>query len=201
VQISIDDKPVDGLSPRQQKWIRLGKEHPVATAKIISEDAATARLARVSFIFHLALGILIALVLGGVAIGTLWSEDNTLNKPMIIGFDLAIAILFVFLFRFSSQRTKRNWQKATTIRNAGIPAVGSIISIDPDGLTLNSQRIAWSDIIIEAVGFRIIPDNDGPTTMKVERLVLTSPQASFALDTRMMDNGAHLVSQIYRIRN
>ena len=35
----------------------------------------------------------------------------------------------------------------------------------------------------------------------LERLVLTSPQASFALDTRMMDKGADVVNQIYRLRN
>ncbi|MEO9168191.1 MAG: hypothetical protein ABI230_07305 [Aestuariivirga sp.] len=201
MQIYIDDKPVDGLSAKQQKYIKLGKEHIVATAKIISDDAAAARLEHVSLIFHIALGILVALLLSGIVIGVTVTEDNTLNKPLIIGFALAIAILIAFMFRYSIRRTRRNWQKATNTRTAGVPPAGSIVSINADGLTLNAQRITWPDIAIEAVGFRYIPDNEGPTTMSVERLVLTSPQASFALDTRMMDKGADVVNQIYRMRN
>ena len=200
MQITIDDERVAALSPKQQKWIRLGKEHTVATAKIISEDIATARLERVSLIFHIALGILVALLLGGIGIGLVLTDDNTLNKPLMIGFYLAVAILIVFMFRYSMRRTRRNWQKAVEIGNAGIPATGGTVSIDAAGLMLNEQRFAWSDITIEAVGFRGLPDTEGPTEMSVERLVLNSPQAAFALDTRMMSKVADVVNQITRNR-
>ena len=199
MRILIDDKPVDGLTPKQEKTFFLTKVQEAVKGRILSPAEATqALVARTRQWFTVAGsigGVLMLLVVVGGVIG----------EPKSAAFIIGLAIVVVAAVALMMTLNLRHRVKVFTAKMAhridGLMPAGTVLAIDGAGLSVGPDTFAWPTLAIDTVELSTgsMPSGDTSTDiMIVERLSVAAGPKTFTLDRAMVENGMLLVDNVWR---
>jgi len=189
-------KSVDPFPPRAEARISLSHASEVS-GRVLTAEEATRRVDRVLNVMVATLGVLCVLVVGGLSVFVVFTDDQTLPKIPILGFALAIGVACVFMIRFFIGRGRRAWNERLAERLPLMPAAGDVVRCDAAALVVGEHRFVWSDLTVETLRLTETSDGDGTGPTLVECLELAAAADRMTLDAAMMENGQAIVDCIY----
>jgi hypothetical protein len=199
MRILIDDKPVDGLTPKQEKTFFLSKVQETVKGRILTPAEATqVFIAQTKQWFMIFGGIGLVLMVGVVIAGFI-------GEPKSAGFIVLFAIVMVGAMVLFLTLILRHRVKVFTRRIAhrleGLMPVGTVLAIDGAGLSVGPDTFTWPMLAIDTVELSTgtLPSGDTSTDiMIVERLSLAAGPKTFMLDRAMIENGMLMVDNVWR---
>ena len=199
MRILIDDKPVDGLTPKQEKTFFLSKVQEAVKGRILTPAEATQTFIRQTkqwFMIASAIGGVLMLV---VVIGGIVGEPN--SAGFIILFAIVMVIAVVLILSLGLRYRVKVFTRRIAHRLEGLMPVGTVLAIDGAGLSVGSETFAWPTLAIDTIELSTgsLPAGDTSTDiMIVERLALAAGPKTFMLDRAMTENGMLLVDNVWR---
>jgi hypothetical protein len=199
VRILIDDKPVDGLTPKQEKTFFLSKVQEAVKGRVLTPDEATRVFIRQTkqwFTIMAAIaGVLMLLVVVGGVIG----EPG--SAAYIIVFALVIVGVLGLILNWNLRYRVKVFTRKMAHRLEGLMPVGTVLAIDGAGLSVGPETFAWPTLAIDTVELSSgsMPSGDTSTDiMIVERLSVAAGPKTYTLDRAMIENGMLLVDNVWR---
>jgi hypothetical protein len=199
MRILINGKPVDALTPRQEKSFRLSRADAEVKATVLTPAEATQAYVAETKRWFLILGGLAVVVLLGMAVA------GPLIDPMDGGFiavgALIICAVFVLFMYLLLGHRVRTWNSKLAHRSEGLPPAGTAIFLDAKGLSVGSDIFAWPSLAIDQVELTRASTSSGETSTVihiVDRLSLSAGTKTIVLDRAMLHNGLLLVDNAWR---
>ena len=199
MRILINDKPVDALTPTQEKSFMLSRvEQEVKAIVLTPAEATQTYVAQTKRWFT---------ILGGIAIGLMATVAivSFIADPMDGGFVAVGAVIigaaFVLFMYLLLGRRVGTWNRKLQHRSEGLPPAGTAIFIDAKGLSVGAEIVPWSSLAIDQVELTRTSVSSGDTTSVIhviERLSLLAGTKSIVLDRAMLQNGLLLVDNAWR---
>lgn len=199
MRILIDDKLVDGLTPKQEKTFFLSKVQEAVKGRILTPAEATqvfiAQTRRWFMIIGAIGGVLmLAVVIGGVV-----------GEPKSAAFIILFAVVVIGALVLFMTLILRHRVKVFTAKMAhrieGLMPVGTVLAIDNAGLSVGPETFTWPMLAIDMLELSTgsLPSGDTSTDiMIVERLSVAAGPKTFMLDRAMTENGMLLVDNVWR---
>lgn len=199
MRILIDDKLVDGLTPKQEKTFFLSKVQEAVKGRILTPAEATqvfiAQTRRWFMIIGAIGGVLmLAVVIGGVV-----------GEPKSAAFVILFAVVVIGALVLFMTLILRHRVKVFTAKMAhrieGLMPVGTVLAIDNAGLSVGPETFTWPMLAIDMLELSTgsLPSGDTSTDiMIVERLSVAAGPKTFMLDRAMTENGMLLVDNVWR---
>jgi hypothetical protein len=199
MRILIDNKPVDGLTPKQEKTFFLSKVQEAVKGRVLTPTEATQIFIRQTkrwFMIASAIGgvLMIAVVIGGII-----GEPN--SAAFIILFAIVMVIAVVLILSLGLRYRVKVFTRKIAHRLEGLMPAGTVLAIDGAGLSVGPETFAWPTLAIDTIELSTgsLPSGDTSTDiMLIERLSLTAGPKALTLDRAMMQNGILLVDNCWR---
>jgi hypothetical protein len=199
MRILIDDKPVAGLTPKQEKTFFLSKAQEVVKGRILSPAEATQAFVRRTkqwFMIASAIGgvLMLAVVIGGIV-----GEPNSAGFIILVAMVMVIAV--VLILSLGLRYRVKVFTRKMAHRLEGLMPVGTVLAIDGVGLSVGAETFAWPMLAIDTIELSSgsLPSGDTSTDiMIVERLSVAAGPKTFVLDRAMIENGMLLVDNVWR---
>ena len=199
MRILIDDKPVDGLTPKQEKTFFLSKVQEAVKGRVLAPDEATQVFIRQTKQWFTIMGAIAGVLMLLVVIG------GVVGEPKSAAYIIAFAIVVVAALALIMNLNRRHRVKVFTAKMAhrieGLMPVGTVLAIDGAGLSIGPETFAWPMLAIDTVELSSssMPSGDTSTDiMIVERLSIAAGPKTYMLDRAMIENGMLLVDNVWR---
>ena len=199
MRILIDDKPVDGLTPKQEKTFFLSKVQEAVKGRVLTPDEATQVFIRQTKQWFTIMGAIAGVLMLLVVIG------GVVGEPKSAAYIIAFAIVVVAALALIMNLNRRHRVKVFTAKMAhrieGLMPVGTVLAIDGAGLSIGPETFAWPMLAIDTVELSSgsMPSGDTSTDiMIVERLSIAAGPKTYMLDRAMTENGMLLVDNVWR---
>jgi len=199
VRILIDDKPVDGLTPKQEKTFFLSKVQEAVKGRVLTPDEATQVFIRQTKQWFTIMGAIAGVLMLLVVIG------GVVGEPKSAAYIIAFAIVVVAALALIMNLNRRHRVKVFTAKMAhrieGLMPVGTVLAIDGAALSIGPETFAWPMLAIDTVELSSgsMPSGDTSTDiMIVERLSIAAGPKTYMLDRAMTENGMLLVDNVWR---
>jgi cytochrome bd-type quinol oxidase subunit 2 len=195
----VNDKPADSLTPRVEKGLLLAKQLETAKGAVMTTtDATDLYIGRTRRLFTIVGPVAVVLIVGIIIAGISYEPRNA---STFILFALVVLGGFGFFMWWMLRRKVRLWNEKLAHRGDGLPAAGTQISFDANGLTIGAETFAWPTIAIDQVEITLtnaLSGDTGESMAIIERLALKSGARTLALDRQMTQNGPQLVDNVWR---
>jgi hypothetical protein len=199
VRILIDDKPVDGLTPKQVKTFFLTKVQETVKGRILAPAEATQAFIAQTRKWFMIFGAIGLVLMVGVVIAGVVGEPR--SAAIFILFAVVMsAALGLFLALLLRHRVKVFTAKMAH-RIDGLMPVGTVLTLDGAGLSVGPETFAWPMLAIDTLELSTgsLPSGDTSTDiMIVERLSVAAGPKTYTLDRAMIENGILLVDNVWR---
>ncbi len=199
MRILIDNKSVDGLTPKQEKTFFLSKVQEAVKGRILTPDQATRIFIRQTKQWFMIMGAIAGVLMLLVVIG------GVVGEPRSAAYIIVFAIVIVGVLALIMNLNLRHRVKVFTARMAhrleGLVPVGTVLAIDGTGLSIGPEIFPWPMLAIDTVELSSgsMPSGDTSTDiMIVERLSVAAGPKTFTLDRAMTENGMLLVDNVWR---
>jgi hypothetical protein len=199
MRVLINDKPVEALTPKQERDFMLSKvQQDVKAAVLTPAEANATYIAQTRRWFMILGGIAIILMLA-IAIAGL------VGDPMD-GTFIAVAALVIggtfglFMYWLLGHRI-RTWKRKVQQRSEGLPPAGTAVFLDSKSLSIGAEIFAWPQLAIDQIELTqgsLSSDGQTTTIYVLERLSLSAGTKAIVLDRAMMQNGLLLVDNAWR---
>ena len=199
MRILIDDKLVDGLTPKRERSLMLGKAQDDVTGTVLTQAEATETYIRHTRRWFTILGGLALVLMAAIAIAGISYEPRE-AVFIAVGVLIVGGALLLFMVLLLRHRV-RTWNRKLGHRVDGLAPAGTAIRLDANGVSVGADVFAWPSLAIESVEFTsgTLPSGDTSTDiMLIERLSLTAGPKALTLDRAMMQNGILLVDNCWR---
>ncbi|MFI5030115.1 MAG: hypothetical protein ACHQPH_05375 [Reyranellales bacterium] len=199
MRILIDDKPVDGLTPKRERSLMLGKAGDDVKGAVLTPAEATETYVRQTKRWFTILGVIALALMGAVSIVGISYEPRD-GMLIAVGVVVIGGGLLLFMRLLLNHRV-RTWNRKLAHRVEGLAPSGTAIQLDAHGVSVGTEIFTWPSLAIESVEFTSATLRQGDTStdiMLVERLSLTAGAKAFVLDRAMMQNGILLVDNCWR---
>jgi hypothetical protein len=199
MRILIDDKPADGLTPKQEKTFFLSKVQETVKGRILTPAEATQVFIRHTKQWFMIFGGIGLVLMVGVVIAGFVGEPN--SAGFILLFAIVMIGTLVLLLRLILRHRVKVFTAKIAHRLEGLMPVGTVLAIDGAGLSVGSETFAWPMLAIDTVELSTgsLPSGDTSTDiMIVERLSVAAGPKTFMLDRAMIENGMLLVDNVWR---
>jgi hypothetical protein len=199
MRILIDDKPVAGLTPKQEKTFLLSKVQEAVKGRILTPAEATQTFVRQTKQWFMIFGGIGLVLMVGVVIGGVIGEPN--SAAFIILFAILMVIALVLVLSLGLRHRVKVFTRKMAHRIEGLMPVGTVLAIDGTGLSVGPETFAWPTLAIDTVELSTgsLPSGDTSTDiMIVERLSVAAGPKTFMLDRAMIENGMLLVDNVWR---
>jgi hypothetical protein len=203
MRILINDRPVDALTPKQERSFMLAKVQQDVKATVLAPAAATAAYIAQTKKWFLILGAIALVLMAAIAIVGLVADP-------IDGSVVAISAVFIgaafvlFMYLLLGHRV-RTWNRKLQHRSEGLPPAGTVIFMDAKSLAVGAEIFAWPSLAIDQVELTRSTVTSGDTSSVIhiiDRLALSAGTKAVVLDRAMMENGLLLVDNAWRkLRN
>jgi flagellar biosynthesis protein FliQ len=198
MRILIDDKPVETLTPKQEKTFFLAKVQEAVKGRILTPEEATAVFIAQTKQWFMIIGAIGLVLMVGILIAAVVGDpDNWLFIPFGLALFGALALFMKLMLRY---RLKVFTRKIAH-RLEGLMPVGTVLAIDGAGLSVGPETFAWPTLAIDTVELSTgsLPSGDSSTDiMLVERLSVAAGPKVFMLDRAMTENGMLLIDNVWR---
>jgi hypothetical protein len=193
MKVLINGTAVEGLTARQERSVSVGKARADVAGTVVSAEAATAALMRWARILFTCVGAFAGiLIIGIVALAD--AQDRWLIYP----FAVVMLIVVLGIIRWGYRRTERRWQSKLPARTAALPPPGTVVRLNATGLTIGDRSVAWSDLRVSELELLLISGADD-SALIVDRMLLATAGADITLDRNLMQNGAAILDNVYRL--
>jgi len=199
MRILINDKPVDALTPKQEKSFMLSRIEPEVKAIVLTAAEATQAYVAQTKRWFLILGGLAVVVMLGTAVA------GPFIDPMDGGLVSVGALIICAVFTPAMYLLLRHrigaWDRKLAHRSEGLPPAGTAIFLDAKGLSVGPDIFAWPSLAIDQVELTRTSVSSGETSTVihiVERLSLSAGTRTVVLDRAMLQNGLLLVDNAWR---
>jgi len=199
MRILINDKPVDALTPKQEKSFMLSRVEPEIKATVLTPAEATEfYITQTKRWFRILGGIALVLIVAFAIVGLV-------ADPMDGGFVAVGAVIIggafvLFMYLLLGHRL-RTWNRKLAHRSEGLPPAGTAIFLDTKGLAVGAEIFAWPSLAIDQVELTRTSVSSGGTTSVIrviERLSLVAGTKAIVLDRAMLQNGLLLIDNAWR---
>src|SRR5882757_7222570 len=199
MRVLIDGKPVDPLTVKQERALRLSRTEAVVQGSVLAATEATdAYIGQTKRLFVILGSIAIVLILGISLAGAISDPiDGWLTVPAGIVVAGALALFLNLLDRHRI----RAWNRALGHHGEGMEPAGTEVGVDAEGLSLAGKVFAWPSLAIDQVEMKSYrAGTDTPETFHViDRLSLAAATRVIVLDKAMMQNGPLFVDNAWRL--
>jgi len=199
MRVLIDGKPVEALTAKQERALRLSRTEAVVQGSVLAATEATdAYIGQTKRLFVILGSIAIVLILGISLAGAISDPiDGWLTVPAGIVVAGALALFLNLLLRHRI----RAWNRALGHHGEGMEPAGTEVGVDAEGLSLAGKVFAWPSLAIDQVEMTSYrAGTDTPETFHViDRLSLAAATRVIVLDKAMMQNGPLLVDNAWRL--
>lgn len=124
MRLFIDSKPIANFSGRRMREVNTKAPREAAETVVIDLDAADARIEQAGRMFYGGVGLLAAILIGGVVIGFLLGSDRS-DAALVLPVALITAIGCIFVLRWASRRSLNHWRGERAARAAASPSPGT----------------------------------------------------------------------------
>ncbi len=194
MQLFVNGKKRDGLSPGQERDITLGRKQSEVQSFVLAGDVATATFFRILRIVYLSLGGFC--IAAFVAVGVFALTDYQELWP-VVPVAVVLAVAMPLFMRWMYRRQTRQWLSRLPERVAALPPSGTIVRLDVAGLTSGGRTLAWPDMTVSLLEL-IATQFENASSYYVDRMVIVAGRETIALDRRLMKNGQMIVDEAYR---
>jgi hypothetical protein len=199
MRILINDKPVDEVTPKLAKSLMPAKVQAEVKARVLTPAEATESYIKrtkrwITIATAVALVFMVVVIIAGLSY-------EPQDAPVVIPVMLLSAGLLVLLVTFSLRRRVRLWNAKLLHRTEGLPPAGTAIFLDDKALSIGSDIVAWSSLVIEQVELTRTTMQSGDTSTvvhSIEHLSLKAGAESVVLDRAMIENGPLLLDNVWR---
>ncbi len=195
----VNDKPVDALTPRQERGFMLSRVQQDVKATVLTPAEATETyIAQTRRWFMILGGIAIVLML---AIATAGLVGDPMDGTFIAVGVLVIGGAFVLFMYLLLGHRIRTWNRKLQHRSEGLPPAGTAIFLDAKGLSVGAEIFAWPQLTIDQIELTegsLSSDGQTTTIYVLERLSLRAGTKTIVLDRAMLQNGLLLVDNAWR---
>ena len=195
----VNDKPVDALTPRQERGFMLSRVQQDVKATVLTPAEATETyIAQTRRWFMILGGIAIVLML---AIATAGLVGDPMDGTFIAVGVLVIGGAFVLFMYLLLGHRIRTWNRKLQHRSEGLPPAGTAIFLDAKGLSVGAEIFAWPQLAIDQIELTegsLSSDGQTTTIYVLERLSLRAGTKTIVLDRAMLQNGLLLVDNAWR---
>jgi len=199
MRIVVDDKPVEALTPKQERGFMLGKAQDDVRGTVLTPAEATdTYIAQTRRWFTILGAIAIALMIA-IAVAGIVSDPHE-GGFIAIGVVIIGGAFLLFIFLLLRHRI-RAWNRKLAHRGEGLAPAGTEIALSTDGLAVGGIIHAWPSLAIDAIELTSgsMPSGETSTTIvMIERLSLAAGTKSIVLDRALMRNGILLVDNCWR---
>jgi hypothetical protein len=199
MRILIDDKPVDGLTPKQEKTFFLSKVQEAVKGRILAPDEATRVFIRQTKQWFMIMGAIAGVLMLLVVIGGVVGEPK--SAAYIIVFAIVVVGALALIMNLNLRHRVKVFTAKTAHRLEGLMPVGTVLAIDGAGLSVGAETFTWPTLTIDTVELSTgsMPSGDTSTDiMIVERLSVAAGPKTVMLDRAMIENGMLLVDNVWR---
>ena len=199
MRILIDNKPVDGLTPKQEKTFFLSKVQEAVKGRILTPDEATQVFIRQTKQWFTIMGAIAGVLMLAVVIGGVIGEPK--SAAYIIVFAIVVVAALALIMNLNLRHRVRVFTRKMAHRIEGLLPVGTVLAIDGAGLSVGPETFAWPMLAIDTLELSTgsLPSGDTSTDiMIVERLSVAAGPKTFMLDRAMIENGMLLVDNVWR---
>jgi len=199
MRVLIDGKPVDTLTAKQERALRLSRVEAAVQGSVLGASDATNAYITQTRRLHIILGSIGIVLILGISVAGAVSDpiDGWLMVPAGIVIAGALALLLHLMLRHRI----RAWNRALGHHGEGMAPAGTAIGVDAQGLSLAGEVFAWRSLAIDQVEITSYSaGGDSPDTFHViDRLSLAAATRIIVLDKAMMQNGPLLVDNAWRL--
>jgi hypothetical protein len=199
MRILIDDKPVEALTPRQEKTFFLSKVQEAVKGRVYTPAEATDFFIAQTRRWYMIVGAIGGVLSLAALIGGVIGEPNSAAFFILLAV-LSAGALILFMVLMLRHRV-RVFTRKMGHRSEGLMPVGTVYGIDATGLAVGPEAFAWPILAIDTIELTSgsLPSGDTSTPIIViERLAVAAGPKVFMLDRAMIENGMLLVDNIWR---
>jgi hypothetical protein len=199
MRVTIDGKPVDGLTPKIEKSLLLAKRVETTEGTVLTADDAVRAFVGQTRTWYAILGAIGVVLMLAIGIGGAIADpiDGTV---VALGAG-AMVVLLVFFLWWLLQRRIKTFTASVDRRRVGLPPNGTRVAIDKEALTVGTERLNWPRLAIDLVELSRSSASSGDTSETVhivERLTLAGATQPITLDRTMISNGLVLTDNVWR---
>ncbi|MGA0603452.1 hypothetical protein ACO2Q3_22275 [Caulobacter sp. KR2-114] len=201
MQVRINGKPQDGLTPRVARRLIPRRGPPAVEGVVMDGDAVMAATRRGSLVLLGVIGALAAAINIAVLVGVATHEPRTLTfvAPVVVAVLVGLAVLLPIAFR---RRLARMEQRLATLLPQ-IPPAGATVLASDQGLSVNGRLTAWDQLTVDAVDIVRVSSGEGDTSWYIDTLWLAEAGAparsrGIVLDAAAIAGGRKLVDYVWR---
>jgi hypothetical protein len=191
MKILLNHNPIERLSQRDLKLLTEGAPIDEIIGSVLSGEAATAKVLLFARIFFVSIGVFA----GGLEIWVLFNiarDASPMERQLIMLAAITVFAVIGALFRFAYQRTASRWMERLPDRVAAMPAPGTEVRLDANGVSIGTRTGAWSKLRIDQL--ELVRTGFGEdVSMLIERVMLAGVGELMTLDCNLIENGKQMV--------
>jgi uncharacterized membrane protein len=199
MRILIDDKPVETLTPKQEKTFFLAKVQEAVKGRVLTPAEATEVFIAQTKRWFTIVGAIGGVLMVGVVVAIVFGDPS--NAAFFILFAVVLVGALVLFMNLILRHRVKVFTRKIAHRLEGLMPVGTVLAIDGAGLSVGPETFAWPTLAIDTVELSTgsLPSGDTTTPiMLVERLSVAAGPKVFMLDRAMTENGMLLVDNVWR---
>ena len=190
--ITIDDKPVDALSPDDESGLPLECEQAQVVGRVLGAEEATARFSRnLAVVGASATGLIWLFLL------VLWIAMTPMEAQSLGPFFWTVAIVFPLVMVWVYKIKQSRFLAQQPQRIAALPAPGTRIRADQRGLTIGGDFAPWDGLKACAVEMTSMRGRNVRRYF-LRRILVRGSGIDCAIEISLIGNGPALVSEVYR---
>jgi hypothetical protein len=196
MQVVVNGKAADQLDPKLERQFVSGAPHGRTEGAVMGADEAVAATGRnLRILYGVVCGIAAVIMLGVlIGVGSYEPGDLVGLIPMVLVLAGGLALLLRFTWRRNTAKVRLRADQQLS----RMPAVGTPVVVEADGLAIGAARHAWSALSVSALDITATSFNDAPLTL-IERLELDAAAVRpIVLDTVLIRNGRAVVDEVWR---
>ena len=195
MKVTVNGKSSETWSASDALGVSLPKSMREAVGEVLEIGPASRSYraeALRDFVVHSGLGVALgaAIFLGGLAL-----VDS--REHLTIAISAALPAISVALAaRWQYRRDVAKWNRRVAGRMEGLPAAGTPILVDDEGVRVGRDKYFWT--IMTPVALELIErSNENESVWVAERIVVEASGRTLAFDRALMRNGGEIVDAAY----
>jgi hypothetical protein len=193
MQVTIGGMAATDLPANWEKDVVLGRERPEISGSVIDTDAAADK-----FLVHYRIVCLCFVAFVWLVLYALAASAPSGDRQFIGRFALVMAVVMPIVFVMIYFIRRKRLYDSLPERARASPPPGTVVRVDPSGLSVGDRVAAWNDVDVDNIDFELLQGRYGSRTYLVHQVAVRTRDFSCVLDGLLIDQGPAILNEIYR---